>query len=89
MVLDKIPENYFAATEQVAFSPANLIPGMEPSPDKMLQGRLFSYSDTQRHRLGGNFELIPINCPFRVKVHNGQRDGFMRVDDNHGSQPNY
>jgi catalase len=57
---------------------------MEPSPDKMLQGRLFSYPDTHRHRLGANSEQIPINCPYRSKIHNGQRDGPMRVDGNQG-----
>ena len=62
---------------------------MEPSMDKMLQGRLFSYPDTHRHRLGANYEQIPINCPYRAKVHNGHRDGPMRVDGNQGSAPNY
>ena len=57
---------------------------MEPSVDKMLQGRLFSYPDTHRHRLGANYDLIPINCPYRSKVANGQRDGPMRVDKNGG-----
>jgi len=62
---------------------------MEASPDKMLQGRLFSYPDTHRHRLGANYEQIPINCPYRAKVHNGIRDGPMRVDGNRGSELNY
>ena len=84
MVLNKNPLNYFADTEQSAFSPGHLVPGMEPSPDKMLQGRLFSYPDTHRHRLGANYEQIPINCPYRANVHNGQRDGPMRVDGNQG-----
>lgn len=84
LVLNKNVENYFAETEQSAFSPGHLVPGMEPSPDKMLQGRLFSYPDTHRHRLGGNYEQIPINCPYRAKVHNGIRDGPMRVDRNGG-----
>lgn len=57
---------------------------MSPSIDKMLQGRLFSYPDTHRHRLGGNYEQIPINCPYRAKIHNGHRDGVMRVDGNGG-----
>ena len=83
-VLNRNQENYFAETEQSAFSPANLVPGMEASPDKMLQGRLFSYPDTHRHRLGANFEQIPINCPYRARVHNGQRDGPMRIDGNQG-----
>ncbi len=58
---------------------------MQPSFDKMLQGRLFSYADTHRHRLGANYEQIPINCPFRSKLNNGQRDGPMRVDSNGGN----
>lgn len=70
MVLNKNPENYFAEIEQAAFSPSHLIPGIEPSNDKMLQGRLFSYPDTQRHRLGVNYKQIPVNCPFRTRVVN-------------------
>ena len=62
------PRNYFAEVEQLAFSPAHLVPGIEPSPDKMLQGRLFSYSDTHRHRLGANYLQIPVNCPYRTPV---------------------
>ena len=69
---------------------------MEASEDKMLQGRLFSYPDTHRHRVGANYEQIPINCPYRAKVHTGIRDGPMRVDGNQGkfihysgSAPNY
>ena len=85
LVLNKNVTNYFQETEQSAFSPSNLVPGMSPSVDKMLQGRLFSYPDTHRHRLGGNYEQIPINCPYRAKVHNGHRDGFMRIDGNGGN----
>jgi catalase len=84
MVINRNPLNYFAETEQVAFSPGNLIPGFEVSPDKMLHGRLFSYPDTQRHRLGPNFEQIPINCPYRSYVHNIDRDGLMNVNGNQG-----
>jgi catalase len=84
MVINKTVENYFAETEQAAFSPGHLVPGMEPSIDKMLQGRLFSYPDTHRHRLGANYDQIPINCPYRAKVSNGQRDGPMRVNKNGG-----
>ena len=62
---------------------------MEPSFDKMLQGRLFSYPDTHRHRLGANYDQIPINCPYRARVSNGQRDGPMNVNGNQGSKPNY
>jgi len=67
IVLNRNPGNYFAEVEQIAFSPAHLVPGIEPSPDKMLQGRLFSYNDTHRHRLGANFDQIPVNCPYRAK----------------------
>jgi catalase len=90
LVLDRNPDNFFAQIEQAAFSPANFVPGIEPSPDKLLQGRLFSYPDTQRHRLGPNFAQIPVNCPHAARaVHNHQRDGLMRVDGNGGSAPSY
>lgn len=88
MVLDKNPENYFAEVEQVALSPGNFVPGIEASPDKMLQGRIFSYGDAHRYRLGINHHQIPINRP-TVDVQNNYRDGFMRVDGNHGAAPNY
>lgn len=89
LVLNKNPTNYFAEVEQAAFSPANLVPGIEPSPDKMLQGRLFSYNDTQRHRLGPNYAQIPINCPLRSNLNTYQRDGLMAVNGNGGNKPNY
>jgi len=89
LVLDRNPTNYFAEVEQSAFSPSHMVPGIEPSPDKMLQGRLFSYPDTHRHRLGVNYQHIPINRPYRVKVVNHQRDGFMVTNDNGGASPNY
>jgi catalase len=89
LVLDRNPENFFAEIEQAAFSPANFVPGIEPSPDKLLQGRLFSYPDTQRHRLGTNYALIPVNAPHGKSPHNYQRDGQMRVDGNGGAAPNY
>ena len=85
LVLNRNVANFFAETEQAAFSPGNLVPGIEPSLDKMLQGRLFSYPDTHRHRLGPNFTQIPINCPYRARVYNTHRDGPMRVDDNGGN----
>jgi len=88
-VLNQNPENFFAQIEQAAFSPANFVPGIEPSPDKLLQGRLFSYPDTQRHRLGPNYALIPVNCPYSGKIANYQRDGAMRVDGNGSQHPNY
>ncbi|MPC50492.1 Catalase [Portunus trituberculatus] len=78
-----------ARVEQLAFSPANLVPGIEPSPDKMLQGRLFSYNDTHRHRLGANYHQIPVNCPYRARPKNYQRDGPMTVNDNQMCAPNY
>lgn len=89
LVLNKNPENFFAETEQSAFSPSNMIPGIEPSEDKMLQGRLFSYPDTHRHRLGPNFVQIPVNRPMNTKVSHHQRDGFMTINGNFGSLPNY
>ncbi|KAK3577470.1 hypothetical protein CHS0354_032321 [Potamilus streckersoni] len=89
MVLNRNPKNYFAEVEQIAFSPAHMIPGIEPSPDKMLQGRLFSYSDTHRHRLGSNYLQIPVNCPYNAKVKNYQRDGPQCVNDNQAGAPNY
>jgi catalase len=89
LVLNRNPDNFFAQIEQAAFSPANFVPGVEPSPDKLLQGRLFSYPDTQRHRLGPNYALIPVNCPYAKRISNYQRDGLMRVDDNGGTAPTY
>ena len=89
MTLNRNPENYFAEVEQLAFAPSHLVPGIEPSPDKMLQGRLFSYSDTHRHRLGANYQSIPVNCPYASKVKNYQRDGPATVDGNQGGAPNY
>ncbi|KAL3206741.1 hypothetical protein MRX96_039949 [Rhipicephalus microplus] len=88
MVLDRNPKNYFSEVEQIAFCPANLVPGIEPSPDKMLQGRLFSYSDTHRHRLGPNFMQIPVNCPYKARTANYERDAFMTVKEQDGC-PNY
>lgn len=84
LVLNKNPVNYFAEVEQMAFDPSNMPPGIEPSPDKMLQGRLFAYPDTHRHRLGPNYLQIPVNCPYRARVANYQRDGPMCIHDNQG-----
>merc|ERR1719419_1356233 len=89
MVLNLNPRNYFAEVEQIAFAPAHMIPGVEPSPDKMLQGRLFSYPDTHRHRLGTNYLQIPVNCPYKAKTRNYQRDGPQCVTDNQTGAPNY
>ncbi|KRE92468.1 catalase [Frateuria sp. Soil773] len=79
MVLDRWPDNFFAETEQVAFCPANIVPGIDFSNDPLLQGRLFSYLDTQLLRLGGpNFHQIPINAP-KCPFANLQRDGHMQM----------
>jgi len=86
--LNRNPENFFAEIEQVAFSPANAVPGIGFSPDKMLQGRLFSYGDAQRYRLGVNFNHIPVNAP-QCPYHSYHRDGAMRTDGNLGRTPTY
>ena len=86
--LNRNPENYFAEVEQVAFNPGNVVPGISFSPDKMLQGRLFSYGDAQRYRLGVNHHQIPVNAP-RCPFHNYHRDGAMRVDGNQGGTIGY
>ena len=88
LVLNRNPENYHAETEQAAFSPGHLVPGIEPSLDKMLQGRLFSYPDTHRHRLGANYDHIPINCPYRARTTNMIRDNVV-FNGNQGSEVNY
>ena len=88
MELNEIPQNYFRDVEQSAFDPAHVVDGIGYSPDRLLQGRLLSYPDAQRYRLGVNYEQIPVNrsyCP----VTNYQRDGFMQVGDNGGANPNY
>ena len=82
--LNRNPDNYFAEVEQAAFNPASVVPGISFSPDKMLQGRLFSYGDAQRYRLGVNHNQIPINAP-RFPVNSYHRDGQMRVNNNAGS----
>lgn len=86
--LNRNPENYFSEVEQAAFNPSNVVPGISFSPDKMLQGRLFSYGDAHRYRLGVNHHQIPVNaakCPY----HNYHRDGAMRVDTNSGNSATY
>ncbi|MEH6467429.1 MAG: catalase, partial [Porticoccus sp.] len=88
MELNRNPENFFAEVEQSAFNPASVVPGISFSPDKMLQGRLFSYGDAQRYRLGVNHHQIPVNAP-RCPVHSYHRDGAMRTDGNHGSTIGY
>ena len=86
--LNRNPENYFAEVEQAAFNPASIVPGIGFSPDKMLQGRLFSYGDAQRYRLGVNLHQIPVNAP-RTPAHSFHRDGTMRIDENYGSTLGY
>lgn len=88
MVLNRNPENYFAEVEQAAFCPASIIPGIEFSADKLLQGRIFSYADTQRHRLGPNYLQLPTNRPL-VPVNNNQRDGAMQYAPYGGGTVNY
>jgi len=88
MELNRNPQNYFAEVEQSAFSPANVVPGIGHSPDKMLQFRIFSYADAHRYRLGVNYESLPVNRP-RCPVSTYHRDGTMRFDDNGGGSVNY
>lgn len=88
MELNRNPENYFAEVEQAAFNPMNIVEGIGLSPDKMLQGRLFSYGDAQRYRLGVNHNEIPVNKP-RCPFHAFHRDGQMRTDGNHGATKGY
>lgn len=76
MTLNKVPDNYFESVEQSAFSPGTLIPGVEASEDKLLQGRLFSYFDTQRYRIGANFQQLPVNAP-KVAVNSNNQDGAL------------
>jgi catalase len=88
MVLNRNPESYFNEVEQSAFSPANFVPGIGPSPDKLLQGRLFSYHDTHRYRLGPNYHMLPVNAPKAAPAANYQRDGAMNYGTM-GGAPNY
>ncbi len=76
LTLNKVPENFFQFTEQVAFAPGMMVPGVEASEDKMLQGRLFSYADTQRYRVGANYLMLPVNRPYAA-VQNNNQDGKM------------
>ena len=88
MELNRNPENYFAEIEQAAFAPANIVPGISFSPCKMLQARIFAYTDAHRYRLGVNYETIPVNKP-KTEVHSYNRDGLMRHDGNFGKTVNY
>ena len=91
LVLDRLPENYFGEVEQAAFDPSNFVPGVGPSPDPMLQARLFGYGDAHRYRLGVNHTRLPVNAPQGVAggARNYGRDGAMRFDDNGGRSKNY
>lgn len=86
--LNRNPENVFAEVEQAAFTPANVVPGISFSPDKMLQARLFSYGDAHRYRLGVNHNLIPVNAP-KCPFQSYHRDGAMRTDGNLGATATY
>ncbi|XP_012254211.2 catalase [Athalia rosae] len=89
-VLNRNPDNYFSEVEQIGFNPAHMPPGIEPSPDKMLQGRLFAYGDTHRYRIGPNHLQLPVNCPYKMMTssQNYQRDGAMALNNSSGA-PNY
>ena len=91
LVLDRNPDNYFAEVEQAAFDPGHFVPGVGPSPDKMLQGRLFAYGDAHRYRLGINHTQLPVNAAKGVAggATNYGRDGAMRFDQNGGRAKNY
>ena len=86
--LNRNPENYFAEVEQLAFNPAQVVPGISFSPDKMFQSRLFNYVDAQRYRLGVNHHQLPVNAP-KCPFHTSHRDGQMRVDTNNGAEVGY
>lgn len=89
VTLNKNPENWFAEIEQAAFSPSNMVPGIAPSPDPMLQARMFAYPDAQRYRLGVNYQYLPTNAP-KSKVYVPiERDGKMNFTSNYGGDPNY
>ena len=90
IVVNRNPENYHRDVEQAAFSPGRLVPGIEPSPDALLQWRLVFYGDAQMYRLGVNYHQIPVNCPFRTtQYHPPNRDGAMRLDSNGGAEAHY
>ncbi|WP_405867894.1 catalase [Streptomyces sp. NBC_00005] len=89
LVLDRNPDNVFAEVEQAAFSPNNFVPGIGPSPDKMLQGRLFAYADAHRYRLGVNHTLLAVNAPRATTAQNYGRDGFMASNSQGRAAKNY
>ncbi|KAI1612780.1 catalase-like domain-containing protein [Exophiala viscosa] len=89
LVLDRNPSNWFAEIEQAAFSPSNMVPGIEPSPDPMLQARMFAYPDAARYRLGINYTFLPTNAPKSEVYVPTERDGRMNFTSNYGDDPNY
>lgn len=89
MVFDRNPGNWFTEIEQAAFSPSNMVSGIEPSPDPMLQARMFAYPDASRYRLGVNYQFLPTNAPVAEVYCPIERDGFMNFTTNYGSDPNY
>ncbi|KAI1775644.1 catalase [Hypoxylon cercidicola] len=89
MVLDKNPSNWFAEIEQAAFSPSNMVPGIEASPDPLLQARMFAYPDAARYRLGVNYQFLPTNAPKSEVYCPIERDGLMNFTTNYGGDPNY
>ena len=90
LVLNKNPENYHRDVEQAAFSPGSMVPGIEDSPDPLLQFRMFFYRDAQYHRIGVNLHQVPTNCPFMARSYSSINfDGPMRVDANHAGNKQY
>lgn len=89
MTLDRNPANWFAEIEQAAFSPSNMVRGIEPSPDPILQARMFAYPDAARYRLGVNYQFLPTNAPISEVYCRTERDGFMNFTNNYGGDPNY
>lgn len=89
LTLDRNPQNFFAEIEQAAFSPANTVPGIAISPDKMLMARVFSYPDAQRYRVGTNYNQLPVNAPHAASVHNYSQDGAARHHFNAPTAPVY
>jgi catalase len=89
ITLDRNPRNYFAEIEQAAFTPSNMVPGIEPSADPMLQARMFAYPDAARYRLGVNYQQLPTNAAKSPVYTATQRDGFMTFSSNYGDDPNY
>ncbi|RHZ53006.1 catalase [Aspergillus thermomutatus] len=90
LVLNKNPENFHRDVEQAAFSPGSMVPGIEDSPDPLLQFRMFFYRDAQYHRIGVNLHQVPVNCPFMASSYSSLNfDGPLRVDANHAMNPQY